>query len=98
MGWFIEMLMVLSYSKRTQWLIVFAFVGCGAILFFGEYWLANFEFHGPMKFANEAMRNVADLLYGWFALAWLVSLLGAAVGRYQKDKKRFHASFCKGPR
>jgi hypothetical protein len=92
MGWFYEMLHVLAYSWRTKWTIMFALVGCCAILLLGDYYGANFELHGSMKAAEEAIKIVIDRLYVWVALAWLVSLILAAVGHYQKDKKIFYNS------
>ena len=40
--WFAEFLVVLSYSKRTQWAILLGVLGFFAIKLWGDYQLSNF--------------------------------------------------------
>lgn len=90
-NWALEVLIVLSHSKRAQaaiFLGVMSFIVLHALAYLQ---LSDFQIQGPMAPLTEVFK---ENLYGRYddaALGCLISFWGLAVKFYRKDKKRlFH--------
>ena len=90
---FLEMLFILSFSKRTQWVLLLGFIGFITFKLLGQHMLSDFELHGMMAPLTEIVRSKIGQRYDSAAFMCLVSSWLAAVRFYCKDKKRFFAAF-----
>lgn len=86
--WFNDLLIVLTYSKRTQLAIVLGIVGYFLILVWGHYQLSDFELSGSMSSFSELIKQKLLQRYDKVALGCLVSFWGTAIVFYKKDRKR----------
>lgn len=91
--WFNEFLVILAYSKRTQWAIILGVVGFVVIQVWGGYQLSNFELSGPMSSITDVIKQKFLRHYDKAALGCLLSFWGTAITLYKKDRKRFYRSF-----
>ncbi|MFL1467578.1 hypothetical protein [Marinobacter sp. HN1S83] len=91
--WFNETLVILAYSKRTQWAIVLGVVGFFGIQVWGNYNVSNFELSGPVSSITEVIKHKFLRQYDKVALGCLLSFWGTAITLYKKDRKRFYRSY-----
>lgn len=91
--WFNEFLVILAYSKRTQWAIILGVVGFVGIQVWGDYQLSNFEMTGPMSSITDVIKQKLLRLYDKAALGCLLSFWGTAITLYKKDRKRLYRSY-----
>lgn len=92
-GWLTEVLLILSFSKRTQWAIFLGVIGFFVINFLGSTQLDNFELQGAMApFSGVIKDNLVQkydkAAYGCLGSFWLL-----AYKLYRRDKKRFYNSW-----
>lgn len=90
--WLADVLMILGFSKRTQWAILLGVVGFIGINIFGHSQLANFELHGVMVPFTEIVRDKLLHRYDKIAYGCLGSFWLLAIKLYRLDKKRFYGS------
>lgn len=92
-NWFMEFLLVLSYSRRTQVALVLSVVSFFGALLLGEQLVSGVELHGPLAPLTGVLQD--KLLHRYDKLAWfgLLSFLGLAVKLFQKDRKRLLQSY-----
>lgn len=85
---FAEILIVISYSGRTQAAIFLGLIGFIIINLVGDYYLANFQLTGYMAPLTDVIKG--KLLHRYDKAAWavLISFWWLAVKFYRKDKKR----------
>jgi len=88
-NWLLEFLSVLSFSKKTQWSIILAFVSFIGIHLLGDYMISNFELNGPMKGFQDVIARKIAKRYDKIAVVSFFSFLVVAYRSYKKDKKRF---------
>lgn len=88
-NWLLEFLSVLSFSKKTQWAIILAFVSFICIHLLGDYIISNFELNGPMKGFQDIIARKIAKRYDKIALVSFFSFLVVAYRSYKKDRKRF---------
>lgn len=91
--WFNEFLVILAYSKRTQWAIILGVVGFVGIQVWGDYQLSNFEMTGPMSSITDVIKQKLLRHYDKAALGCLLSFWGTAITLYKKDRKRLYRSY-----
>lgn len=88
-NWLLEILTVLTFSKRTLWAIIFGCLFFIGINILGGYMLSGFELHGPAAgFTNFVKQQLAEK-YDKAAWGALFSFWALAFNFYRKDKKRF---------
>jgi hypothetical protein len=92
-GWFAEVLMVLSFSKRTQWAIVLGVVSFLVMNILGHSQLANFELQGAMAPFTEVIKDKLLSKYDKAAYGCLAGFWLLAFKLYRKDKKNFYRFF-----
>lgn len=83
-----EFLLVLAYSRRTQWALflgVFAFV---VMLLGGSHFASTLNFEGMFAPFTAPIQELILKRYGWAALCVLISFLVLATKCYRKDRKR----------
>lgn len=87
-NWFLEFLLVLSYSRRSQVALVLAVTSFFGALLLGEHLVSEVELHGALAPLTEVIQE--KLLHRYDRLAWfgLLSFLGLAVKLFLKDRKR----------
>jgi hypothetical protein len=83
-----EFLIVLAYSKRTQFALFFAVFSALVIWLAGEYFVGRVSFVGPLAPLTEVVREKLFHHYDKAALVSLASFLGLAVKLYIRDRKR----------
>lgn len=88
--WFLECLMIIAYSKRTQWAFVLGILGFVAIHIWGDYQMQNFQLSGPLASYTELIKDKLLRRYDKVALGCLISFWALAVKLYFRDKKRFY--------
>ncbi len=91
-GWFAEVVLILSFSKRTQWAILLGVIGFFVFKFLGSTQLANFELHGSMAPFSEYVKGELLQKYDKAAYWCLGSFWLFAVKLYRRDRKRFYRS------
>ena len=89
---FEEFLTVLSYSRRTQFVLVLGVVFFAGFMLGGAYMVSNLELKSVSGSLADVIRD--RLLHRYDKAAWfcLISSLFAAVGYYRKDRKRWFGS------
>jgi len=91
--WFTEVLVILAYSKRTQWALILGMMGFIGITLWGDYQLANFELSGNFTAIGDVIKQKLLRHYDKAALGCLLSFWFTAIKLYRKDRKRFYRSY-----
>ena len=91
--WFLEFLMILSFSKKTQWAIVMGAAGFIVIKALENYMMRDFHLSANLAFLNSVVRDNLLGKYDKAAFGCLFSFSLLAVRQYRKDKKRFYNLF-----
>ena len=91
--WLTEVVLVLSFSKRTQWAILLGIIGFFVITFLGSTQLDSFELQGAMApflgiIKDKLLQKYDKAAYGCLGSFWLL-----AFKLYRLDKKRFLIHF-----
>lgn len=86
-----EFLLVLAYSKRTQWAIVLGAVGFVIVMVAGDYFVSHLAFEGFLAPMTEPIRQAFIGRYDKAAWSVLGSFLFLAFKCYRKDRKRLFA-------
>lgn len=91
--WFFEFLLVLSYSRKTQWAIILGALGYIVINIIGTYMLHDFHLTGLLEPMTDVVKDKLSGKYDKAALGCLGSFWLLAVKLYRKDKKRLYNSW-----
>lgn len=86
-----ELLLVLAYSKRTQWAIVLGIVGFVIVMVAGDYFVSHLAFEGFLAPMTGPVRQALIGRYDHAAWSILGSFLFLAFKCYRKDRKRLFA-------
>lgn len=86
---FYEFLVVLSYSKRTQWAICLGVVSFFSIHLLGYHSLNNFQFQGPMSGLVDMIKLKMLKYYDREAIGGLLSFWYLAIKYYRRDRRRY---------
>lgn len=86
--WISELLLVLFYSKKTQYAILIGIFGYLTINLVGDYMLRDFKLTGILAPLSEMVKNQLIGKYDKAALCCLGSFWMLAIKLYRKDKKR----------
>lgn len=91
--WLAEVLVVVSYSGRTQFALLMAVVSFFGILLLGQHMVTGVHFDGPLTPLTEVIQE--KLMHRYDKAAWgaLFSFLLLAVKLYRKDRKRIFKAF-----
>jgi len=87
--WFWGFIVVLSFSKKTQYAIIIGMVGYIVISLVGDHMLNDFQLSGILAPMSDSVKEKLLGKYGKAALGCLVSFWLLAMKLYRKDKKRF---------
>lgn len=88
-GFFVEMLYVLSVSKRTQWAIILGAVFFIFVLLLGKHMVSTLQFSGPIAGLERAVVTKLFRHYDKVALFGLLSFWWLALKCYLRDRKQF---------
>jgi len=91
--YFIDILIVIGYSGRTQAAIILGMVGFIVINLAGEYYLTDFQLSGQFSSLTEVIKNKLAHKYDKAAWGVLIGFWVTAFKLYQKDKKKFWSQF-----
>jgi hypothetical protein len=91
--YFIEILLVVAYSGRTQAAIIFGLVFFVAIHLFGAYYLEDFQLTGYMAGLTDVVKDKLAHRYDKAAWVALISFWYTAFKLYHKDKEKFWNRF-----
>lgn len=89
-NWLTDVLIVLSFSQKTQWVLLIGVLCSIGISILGEIMLENFQLHGFLQPIGEVIRDKLLRRYDKLALLTLVSFFLLAVKTYNTDKKRLN--------
>lgn len=87
-GYFLEILIVIAYSGRTQAAILLGMAGFIVINLVGDYYLANFQLSGQFSVLTEVIRDKFVHKYDKAAWGVLIGFWWTAFKFYRKDKKK----------
>ena len=87
-NWLYEILIVISFSKRTVWAIITGILFFLIINIWGDHAAANFELPGLYAGFSDLIKHKIISKYDKLAWSALISFLVLAVKLYRKDKKR----------
>lgn len=88
-NWFLEILTVIAFSKRTQWAIIFGCLFFVGINILGSYMFSDFELHGPAAGFTDVIKQKLAKRYDKAAWVALFSFWALAFKFYRKDRNRF---------
>lgn len=88
MAWFDEFLVVMAYSKRTQFAIWMGMISFIVILTLGEHFAGNMNLQGFLAPLTAVIREALLDRYDKAAWSSLGGCLLLAIKCYKKDKKR----------
>lgn len=88
MNWIEELMVVLAYSKRTQWAIGLGIASFVVILAAGDYVADHLSLQGVFAPISDAVREAVLGQYEKAAWSSLGAFLGLAFKCYRKDRKR----------
>jgi len=88
--WISEFLLILCFSKRTQYAIVIGLLGYLIINLVGIYMLRDFQLTGYLAPMSDMLKEKLICKYDRAALGCLGSFWMLAIKQYRKDKKRFY--------
>ena len=88
MNWVEEFLVVLAYSKRTQWAIGLGIASFVVILAAGDYFAGHLSLQGVLAPMSDAVREAVLGRYDKAAWSSLGAFLLLAFKCYRKDRKR----------
>lgn len=83
-----EFLVVLAYSRRTQWALWLGVIAFAVILMAGTYFADHLSFQGLLAPVTAPLREVVAGVYEIVAWGALGMCLTLAVKSYMKDRKR----------
>ena len=83
-----EFILVLAYSRRTQWTLLVGAFAFAAMLLCGSYFASHLSFEGMFAPLTAPIQELILKRYGWAALCVLISFLVLATKCYRKDRKR----------
>lgn len=83
-----EFLLVLAYSRRTQWALLLGVFGFISMLLAGAYFSSQVMLSGALALMSEPLQRIVLLRFESAAWIVLVSSLTFAVKSYVKDRKR----------
>ena len=83
-----EFIVVLGYSKRTQFALVLGGFFAPGLGLAGAYFVESISFAGPLAPLAEAIREKLMHRYDKAALLCLLGFLGLAVKSFLRDRKR----------
>ncbi|MGZ8941200.1 MAG: hypothetical protein ACXW00_00330 [Methylobacter sp.] len=86
--YFTEILMVITYSGRTQASIILGVIGFIVINLVGDYYLANFKLSGQMSGLTDIIKEKFAHRYDKAAWGVLLSFWWLAFKLYRKDRKK----------
>jgi len=85
-----EFLIILAFSKRTQWAIIVGLIGFVGIDLIGNHIINGLELSGPLSSILEPLQEVLHGRYDKAAFNCLMSFLLLAANCFRKDRKRFY--------
>lgn len=85
---FMEFLLVLAYSTKTQLAILFGLVFFVGTMLAGNYFVSHVEIHGTLAPLTDVIRETIAHRYDKVAWASLASFFLLAIKFYRKDHKR----------
>jgi len=88
--WFSEFLIILCFSKKTQYAIIIGLLGYLTINLVGIYMLRDFQLTGYLAPMSDMVKEKLICKYDNAALCCLGSFCMLAIKQYRKDKKRFY--------
>lgn len=83
-----EFLVVLAYSRRTQWALWLGVLAFASIFLAGAYFASHVSFRGVLAPLTEPFQHLVLERYDRAAWGALISFLALAVRSYLKDRKR----------
>ena len=86
--WISELLLVLFYSKNTQYAIIIGIFGYLTINLVGDYILRNFHLTGIFAPLSDLVKDKLMGRYDKAALCCLCSFWMLAIKLFRNDKKR----------
>jgi hypothetical protein len=94
-NWLTDVLIVLSFSQKTQWVLLIGVILSISISIniLGEIMLEDFQLHGFLQPIGEVIRDKLLRRYDKLALLTLISFFLLALKTYSIDKKRLYRLF-----
>jgi hypothetical protein len=92
-NWLTDVLIVLSFSQKTQWVLLIGVILSISINILGEIMLEDFQLHGFLQPIGEVIRDKLLRRYDKLALLTLISFFLLALKTYSIDKKRLFRLF-----
>lgn len=86
--WLTEILVVLAYSARTQFVLVLGLVSFAGFMLAGEHFVRQIELQGVLAPLTDVVREQIGHRYDRAAWVSLASCLLLAVKLYRKDRNR----------
>lgn len=86
--WIEDLIIVLSYSTKTQLSIFFGIAFFFGTLLLGHHFSSTFTFQGMLAPLADALRPVIEHRYEKLAWGSLFAFLLLAIKCYKKDRKR----------
>ena len=86
----IEILLILSFSKKTQFAILLGMIGYIVIEIIGAHQVRDFHLSGYLEPLSDVIKEKLIGKYDKAALGCLGSFWVLAIKQYRKDRKRFY--------
>ncbi|MFA5652738.1 MAG: hypothetical protein WDA72_01345 [Desulfomonilia bacterium] len=90
---FWEFMVILAYSKRTQWAVVLGLVSFLSFFVLEDYMVGNINLHSFPPILNDSIKEILVGKYHKAAFGSLFSFWFLAFKLYKRDKKRFYSHF-----
>ena len=88
-----DILIVLSYSIRTQFTLLIGIICSGSIWLYGSFLVESMVFTGPLSAIAPILKPILLHRYEVAALVTLISFAGLALKQYLKDYQRMFGSW-----
>jgi hypothetical protein len=88
-----EFLMILAFSKRTQWFLMLGLVVFAIINLVGDHIINGLVLSGPMSSILDPIKEALHGRYDKAALGCLMSSFLLAAKSFRTDRKRFYRYF-----
>lgn len=88
-----EFLMILAFSKRTQWFLMLGLIVFVAINLVGDHMVNGLVLSGPMSAILDPIKETLHGRYDKAAFGCLMSSLLLAAKSFRSDRKRFYRYF-----
>jgi len=83
-----EILVVLAYSTRTQFVLCLSVILPIVVLILGEHFAETLAFPEPFSYLANALRPIILMRYEQAAVGLFISLVMLSAKLYFKDRKR----------